>query len=579
MIYEWPFINHKRYSEQHDRSDSGGHAQTTDLKNSILLFLCVLSFQTIWGQELYVNIKSDKESETKKIDSIGYTKKHSNAKLVLDEVKLLQQKLLQNGFLNQLTEDVKKVNDTLFEVKINLGRQQKLLHIYVGENYELFGATKSTEIKRIQEVENFMNGILKTLERKGYSLARIQLVNFKTQNNELYAELKTDVEIKRTLDDIVINGYEKFPKSHTKNIKRIYRNKVFNQATLKSLSDDFDRIQFVKQIKSPEILFTKDSTKVYVYLEKSKPNTFDGFIGFTNDKKKLIFNGYLDLKLQNILNGGEKFNIYWKSDGKDQKTFDANIEIPYIFKSPLGIKAQLNIFKQDSIFQNAKTGIDLGYYFNYNTKVYLGYQSTESSDIQNTNSSSLSDFNNSFITSHLDFIAIDNNSILFPEKTVVYFKLGFGKRDANSGSENQFFGNLNLSHNLYLNKKNSINIRSQNFYLNSNTYIINELFRFGGINSIRGFNENSLQGNTFGSVLSEYRYAFNDGIYLHSIIDYGYYQDKTSNVSNSLIGLGFGFGLATKNGLLNFVYANGSTKDQAIKLSNSIVHLSFKARF
>jgi len=225
------------------------------------------------------------------------------------------------------------------------------------------------------------------------------------------------------------------------------------------------------------------------------------------------------------------------------------------------------------------TCYDLGYYFNYNSKIYLGYQSTESSDIQNRNTSVLSDYNNSFITSHIDYTNIDNNNFLFPEKTVVYFKLGFGRGDANSGSEKQFFGNLNLSHNFYLNKKNSINIRSQNFYLNSNTFIINELFRFGGINSIRGFNENSLQGNIFGSVLSEYRYAFNDGIYLHSIIDYGYYQDKTSNHSTSLMGLGFGFGLTTKNGLLNLVYANGSTKDQAIKLSNSIVHLSFKARF
>jgi len=531
------------------------------------------------GQNLYLKIKSDNEIESKTIDSISYTKKHSNAKLIIEEVKSFEQKLLRIGYLNQTKEEIRKVNDTLFEVKFILGKQQKFIHIYIGENFELLGATKSTEIKPIHEVENFMNSILKTLERKGYSLAKIQLINFKTTNNEFYADLKTDIEIKRTLDDIVINGYEKFPKSHTKNIKRIYRNKIFNQVTLKSLSDDFNRVRFVKQIKSPEILFTKDSTKVYVYLEKTKPNTFDGFIGFTNSKKKLTFNGYLDLKLQNILNGGEKFNIYWKSDGKDQKTFDANIEIPYVLKSPLGIKAQLNIFKQDSIFQNAKTGIDLGYYFNYNSKIYLGYQSTESSDIQNTNTSVLSDYNNSFITSHIDYTNIDNNNFLFPEKTVVYFKLGFGKRDANSGSEKQFFGNLNLSHNFYLNKKNSINIRSQNFYLNSNTFIINELFRFGGINSIRGFNENSLQGNIFGSVLSEYRYAFNDGIYLHSIIDYGYYQDKTSNHSNSLIGLGFGFGLTTKNGLLNLVYANGSTKDQAIKLSNSIVHLSFKARF
>jgi hemolysin activation/secretion protein len=105
------------------------------------------------------------------------------------------------------------------------------------------------------------------------------------------------------------------------------------------------------------------------------------------------------------------------------------------------------------------------------------------------------------------------------------------------------------------------------------------LHRFGGINSIRGFNENSLQANLFTSLLTEYRYVLTPGIYAHTIIDYGYFQDKTSDNSGSLLGLGFGFGLLTKTGLFNIVYANGSTKDQAIKLSNSIVHISFKTNF
>ena len=221
----------------------------------------------------------------------------------------------------------------------------------------------------------------------------------------------------------------------------------------------------------------------------------------------------------------------------------------------------------------------MGYYFNYNTKVFVGYQSASSSDIQNTNSALISDFNNSFITSHLDFTVFNPDDFLFPDKTQLYLKLGTGKRESKTSNNNQFFTTINLSHNLYLNKKNSINIKSHNFYLKSNDYVINELHRFGGINSIRGFNENSLQANLFSSVLTEYRYAVNDGLYLHSIIDYGYYQDKTVNKSNNLVGLGFGFGLLTKNGLFNFIYANGSTKEQTIKLSNSIVHISFKARF
>ncbi|MBF1998728.1 hypothetical protein H0I59_10135, partial [Flavobacterium psychrophilum] len=154
-----------------------------------------------------------------------------------------------------------------------------------------------------------------------------------------------------------------------------------------------------------------------------------------------------------------------------------------------------------------------------------------------------------------------------------------GKRDLEIMSNSQFFSTLNLSHNFYLNKKNIVNIRSLNYYLNSDSYVINELQRFGGINSIRGFSENSLQGNALSLVLTEYRYIANSNIYIHSIIDYGYYQDKSSNISKTLVGLGFGLGLLTKNGLFNLIYANGSTKEQAIKLPNSIVHVSFKAKF
>jgi hypothetical protein len=546
----------------------------------ILSFLTFFICQTILAQNSYLQIKGSDEIENKTIDSIAYVKKHANTKSLIDEVNSFSDKLLKNGYLASKHEEAVKVNDSTFLFNYTIGSKNKFIQIYIGESFELLNL-KSDSLKiALSETENFMNTALLLLEKKGYSLARLQLVNFKKENNKLSADLSLAAEKIRTLDDIIINGYDKFPAGHKKQIKRLYRKKVFNQENLKKIHADFGKFRFVNSLKYPEILFTKDSTKVYVYLEKAKPNTFDGFVGFSNDEnKKLIVNGYLDLQLQNILNGGEKIALYWKSDGKNQKTFNGGIEIPYLFKSSLGLKAQLNIFKQDSLFQNTQTAIDLGYYFNYNTKVFLGYQSAESSDIQNTNSSTISDYKNSFVTTHLDFSVYNPDDYLFPDKTQIYCKLGTGKRDLELSSSSQFFGLLNLSHNFYLNKKNIVNLRSLNYYLNSDSYIINELHRFGGINSIRGFNENSLQGNTFTSILTEYRYVANANVYIHSIIDYGYYQDKSSNTTNSLVGLGFGFGLLTKNGLFNLVYANGSTKEQAIKLSNSIVHISFKARF
>ena len=124
-----------------------------------------------------------------------------------------------------------------------------------------------------------------------------------------------------------------------------------------------------------------------------------------------------------------------------------------------------------------------------------------------------------------------------------------------------------------------MNIKSQSFYLNSDNYISNELQRFGGINSIRGFNENTLQGSLYSLILTEYRYMAAPNLYIHSITDYGYAEDNVTKTKNRLLGLGFGFGLLSGNGLFNLIYANGTANAQAIKFSNSIVHVSFKTSF
>lgn len=551
------------------------------MKKIFFTFLFCLTLLNTFCQNQYLIVYAENNLALKTIDSLGYSKKHSNAKAVVDETNLLSKKLMALGYIESQVEESGKVNDSTFFYKFALGKATKLLHIYIGTKFSSLLEFKTDTLKiPFSESETLLKQLVNKFEVKGFSMAKVKLVDFKNFNGNLTANLNIDLGEKRNVNDIVINGYDKFPQGHKKNIKRLYKNKVFNQQVLDKLNKDFEQFRFVKQTKYPEILFTKDSTKIYVYLEKAKSNTFDGFIGFNNDEtNKVVFTGYVDLSLQNVLNSGEKIAFYWKSDGQDQKTFNLGIELPYIFKSPLGLKGQLNIFKQDSTFQTTQTNIDLGYYFNYNSRLYLGYQSAESSDIQNLNSVTLNDFTNTFITSTYEFVQFKIDDFLFPEKTNFNLKIGAGNRDAKLQNNSQFFGKLNLKYNFYLNQKNIFNIKSQNFYLQSDSYVINELQRFGGINSIRGFNENSLQANAFTSILTEYRYVLSPSIYVHSIIDYAYFQDKTSNLQDNLLGLGFGFGLLTKNGLFNIVYANGSTNDQAIKLSTSIVHISLKATF
>jgi len=560
----------------------------------ILLFL--LS-SNCFAQSFYLNINGINKKQNRTIDSIPYTKKHSNIKSLNNEISTVTNRLAKQGYIDSKVLENKKINDTTYSVSIDLKNQIKEVHIYIGINTFFYGSKKTANDSIIipyTELENFLNQEISDNEKAGFAFSKIKLQNIKKKNSIIYADLNFNSEKKRTLNSIIVNYTnpalkDYFPKGALKQLNKKYLNKTFNQESVKKLHDDINSFEFVSQPKYPEILFTSDSTKIYTYLDKRKANNFDGYIGFSNDEnKKLILNGYLDISLTNILRAGEKFSLYWKSDGNQQKTFNTKLEIPYLFQSPLGIKAQLNIFKQDSTFQNTKTDINLGYYLNYNSKIYLGYQSTESSDIQNINNSIISDFNNSYLTSTFEYRRIDSNNNLMPGKAFLNSIIGFGKRETNNDPETadpskQFYLNLNASYNFELNNKNFININSQNFYLDSKNYISNELFRFGGMNSIRGFSENSLQANFYSAILTEYRYMFSKTAYIHTITDYAIYQDLT-NVSNpkkikNLIGIGIGAGIQTKNGILRIILTNGQENQQEIQLYNTIVNICYNVKF
>ncbi|MEZ4787812.1 MAG: hypothetical protein R2790_08040 [Flavobacterium haoranii] len=554
------------------------------MKSKFLVFLFFLSAVT-FAQNFYLNIEGKNENENHVIDSIGYPKKYESVAQILETQKAFENSLFAAGHFNFELSSQKKVNDSSFVFQYYLGNRISKLVIgthQISENdKEILKITEDSISILPSEVENWMNAKLKLLEASGYALSKLKLINQKVNGSIILCELSLNLNQKRKLDDIVVLGYDKFPQNIKQNWKRKLRNRTFNQELVNEVSRDIEEFPFVTATKSPEILFTKDSTKIYTYLERTKPNKFDGFIGFANDEKntKLTFNGYLDLNLINILNSGEKFNLYWRNDGSKQTSFNLGTEIPYWFKTPFGAKGNLKIFKQDSTFQNTQLNLEAGYYFSYNRKLFLGYQTINSVDIQNQNSISLNDFKSTFYTLSFDYLKRNVSDFLFPEKTILLAKVGMGKRTLSAINTNQFFAEVNASHLVYLNEKNQVFVKNQSYYLDSQNYVINELYRFGGINSIRGFRENTLQANFFSGIFTEYRYLLTSNLYVHSITDYGYFQDKTTNLQGGLLGLGFGFGMLTQNGLFKLVYANGSTDDQAIKLSNSIIQISFKTNF
>lgn len=554
--------------------------------------ICLLFFTEVFCQNLTLKINGKTDLETRIIDSLGYLEVHSDFASIKSEVNTIQKKLYRMGFIESEVIILNKIDVSSFQYEMHLKNKSNLIYIYFNKvdidssilnlvSKEVF---KDYFILNFFEIESALHIINSEISKKGFPFSKLQLSDIKVKrSSNLQANLTTNTSgTKRLIDDILIKGYEKFPKSFLKHFLKIKSKQVLNLDIIKEKTKQLANLGFANELKAPEVLFSKDSTTLYLYMEKAQSNNFDGFLGFgTNEEtNKIEFDGYLNLNLVNNLNLGESFTLLYKSDENDQKTFEVDVSLPYIFKTPIGLDLLLRIFKKDSSFTTVNQSAKLNYQINSKHKLYGGIISTESNNLQSGNTTvSVVDYKTNHYSFAYQFLKTQFNNLLFPIKSKVYIETGFGKRRSSNITQKQnqiFTETFNI---FKLNLKNSFYIRANGSNLISDTYFENELLRFGGINSLRGFEENSLFASLYGFVNSEYRYQLNNSIYIHTIFDAGYFENKILKTKEKLFGYGFGFGILTKSGLLRLNFANGKNENSKFKLSNSKIHISLRANF
>ncbi|WP_298555396.1 ShlB/FhaC/HecB family hemolysin secretion/activation protein [uncultured Algibacter sp.] len=558
----------------------------------LILIISVFFSLNGYCQKLTLKIEGNTKYEIQVIDSLGYLKTHSDFLSIKSEIDALQKALFNLGYIENETKKLKKTNDSTFHSQIKLKSKFKSLYVYYNKNDIDFITLNSVSkevyddyfILNLSETENALNIINSEIAKKGFPFSNLKLSDLKTiDTSTLQARLIINSsKSKRIIDNIILKGYENFPRSYLNNFLKIKPKQVFDLNTIKNKTEQLNNLNFANEIKPPEVLFSKDSTTLYLYLEKSKSNAFDGFLGFgTNEEtNNLEFDGYLNLNLNNNLNFGEAFRLLYKSDENDQKTFEADISLPYLFNSPIGVDFLLRIFKKDSSFTTVNQSAKLHYQINVKHKLYAGIVSTESNNLLSDNSlTSIADYNTTQYTIAYQYLKPQSYNLLFPFNSKIYFETGFGERNSSKNKEKQSQLSIDALKIFNLNKKNSFYIRLNGSNLISDTYFENELLRFGGINSIRGFEENSLFATLYSFINTEYRFQLNNSIYIHSIIDAGYFENKIQKTKKKLFGYGFGFGIITKSGLLKLNYANGKTENTKFKLSNSKIHISLTANF
>ena len=523
-------------------------------------------------------------------DSLNFSTNFKDYNSLQAEADTIQQKLERIGYIESRLNTIVKKNDSMHVANYYFGKKYRYIKVqYNSANFSeeeleeiIPEVTDTYFILPFETAEISLQKLNSLKTERGNAFATLNLTNLKKEGNYLTAKLETNTGQQRTLDSIVVKGYEKFPKSFLKYYAGVKTGKPFSKEKLKKQNTSINALGFAKTIKAPEVLFRKKTTTAYFYIEKQNNNLFDGILGFATDEEtqKLQFNGYLNLELNNNLNFGEQLLINYKADGGDQQNFRVKATLPYLLKTPFGISGELKIFKRDSTFVTTEQQARIHYQINPASTAYVGYKGYESSNLLDNVivGSTVEDFNSRFFTAGASFLK-PQDDILFPVKTEFVIDTETGKRQQGNTSENQF-KILVLANTIFnLNYSNSIFIQNNTNILFSETYLTNELFRFGGINSIRGFNENSIDASLFSTLNTEYRYRFNQGLYIHSILDFGYFQNQVLDLKQKLYSAGIGFGLQTKAGILKLNIANGISEDQDFNFSNTKIHISLITQF
>ena len=558
------------------------------IKNLIIFVFALISAQT-FSQELSLEIYSQNSDENRLLSTVEFNKNFSDFEELKNELNFVLEKLKKIGFIKAEINQIQQIENTKYEAEFSLKNQIKNIYVFGMDSIALKDYknytkidNKKTLILPIEKVENFFKKLNEFLSNKGFPFNSAKLTNIeRLENDNLMAEIEINFEKERKINKIVVKGYENFPESYLKYLTKYKIGEKFNLDEIQQNSELLNQLRFVKQIKKPEILFTEDSTSIYLYLEKQKRNNFDGFIGFSSDESdnNVQFQGYLDFELVNNFNFGEEIQFLYKSEKNADRILKANVDLPYIFKSPVGANLGLILTKKDSSFVTNEQFVSFFYKNSRNHKFSLGIRSIQSDEQLEIPNADFQDYETFFSDFIYEFSKYNQNNLLFPIKENYLFKISQGKRTSNDQQNNQLFINMDLTKIFDFGLKNSIYLNFKSEILDSETYFSNELSRFGGANSIRGFDENSFFSNKYFLLITEYRLKLNNTIYINSIFDVGNYENKLINAYNNIYGVGMGVGLLTKGGIFSLSYALGSDIKQKLDTKNAKIHIKYSSFF
>lgn len=494
-------------------------------------------------------------------------------------------------------------------------RKDTLINFWhLGENYKLaqisFDESQNAAINKAGLGERFIldrsinpgqlsKGISKLIayyQNHGHPFASVSIQLDSAKAKLLYARLEIDIDRYYQIDSVIVKGIDINP-ALIRNAIRYKEGDTYNQKLLNETTTRIKELSFVKLMRAPELVYNEKGADVYIYIEKRNANKFNGILGVLPDPNtgKINFTGDINLGLVNAFNSGESFYLQWQKLQTSTQQLDLDLSIPYIFKLPIGVGGNFYLYKRDSTYIEIKPEVNIRFPLSGNN--YLGifadwYQSNllqpdqfdGYTQIPRLNDTKKNNFGLDFKFTRLDYAFNPRSG------TDIKLKASVGRKQILyvPGVDSSAYSNIELRTNNYqvsgkiaqfipILKRMSVMIGAKGSALVNPLLFVNEMFRIGGLNTIRGFDDQSIQASSYFIGTLEYRFLLEQNSYIYAFTDQGFYENNNSEfyLNGSTQSYGLGVAFETKPGIFTINYALGKLDNNPIELRSAKIHFGF----
>ncbi|AYA37838.1 hypothetical protein D3Y59_12765 [Hymenobacter oligotrophus] len=456
-----------------------------------------------------------------------------------------------------------------------------------------------TELARLQQ------RVLENAENEGFPFAQIRLDSVQLEGSDITARLTLDRGPVVEFDSLQIIGNTKTRKRFLSKYLQILPGQPYSQQRVDAAVRLLRQLPYVQLKAEPEVRFARGRARVYLLLDDRNANQFDAIVGVlpnpnpTAEQRRVQLTGDVTLNLRNLGGGGKQLGLQWRKIGTASQLLDVGYQHPSFFGSPLDVAASFNLFKQDSTFLTLRPRLQIGYPAAKAGRFSVFVEQRSSRLYPRRNLPTLQalpeNIDSRYTAYGVDFSRSTLDDLLFPRQGLLL-------------TGQAAVGNKIISRNAYVNPELyeglplrttqvSLSGRAE-YYLRigqqgvllgrvrgeallNRRLFLNDLFRLGGLATLRGFSELQFYAAQYGIGTVELRQFTGPDAYVFLFADQAYLRRALPGDlgEDAPTGLGAGLSFRTGAGLFQFVYSVGRSNSQRFSLGASKIHFGITSRF